>query len=241
MTAATFPWATRRVKSSNEILVYLNMGVGLIKDTALFSVLNGVMRATDNPHFGIGNLCCGRSCVCPDNSWDATVIQNKNTVAVGGLPVNSPLFAAIPDVIDPAGEGDIVNHVCLPTIEDDVLICHDQGASAQPGIVFQSIARKFNTIDHRIRQRPENSLTLQNLFVSSWVGLQRFMGVPCTAIIRVNPDGVGTFQEVHYYCDLVLTPVPMDSGEGNDPINISMSGDYSFAAIFANQAFDPLA
>lgn len=66
--------------------------------------------------------------------------------------------------------------------------------------------------------------------------MQRFMGVPCTVIIKVNPDGVGALQEVHYYCDVVMNPMPMDSGEGNDPINISMTGTYNFAAIFANPA-----
>lgn len=213
-----------KTKTSNEVLVYANLGIGL---TEYVAVMTDAGLQT-NPV-----TCCGGDCNCPPSSFQATVIQNRNNGAVGALPQYSPLYSAIEGVSNPASVGDIVTHVCLPNPDDDFLICFDQGASPSPGVPFRPVPVKFNPVDHYVRQRTENTITLNDLFVADHRGLQRIRGLPCTIIIKITPEGSGAYQEIQYYCNVTLTPSPMNSGsDGNASIDISMDGPFSFCAFF---------
>jgi len=227
-------YSTRRTKTNNEILVYYNLGVGMIDKVAVARD-NGVCI----PQKFDPQECCNDpindNCQCPSDFWAATVVPKFNRgPGDGSIPKQAPLFFAVEDYENPTVAGDVFWHVCLPPCENDKLICFDQGVVPNPGTIIRAIPRKFNPVNHYVLQRPENTLTLNDLFVSDRVGLQRIRGVPCTIIVKVNPDGAGAFQEIQYYCNVMLNPRPMNSGsDGNASIEISMEGTYSFCAIFS--------
>jgi hypothetical protein len=219
-----------KTKTSNDIQIYFNPYIG--------RVTHNVMHDGNN-HIATPVQCCvdpalEESCTCPVNSFEATVIQKKNQGAVGPLTAFSPLYAATRGRINPIAEADFVSWVCLPPPDYDTLICFDQGASVSPGVSHRPIPLKYNPVDHYVRQRPENTLTLNDLFVSNWDGLQRIRGIPCTIIIKVAVEGSSLYSEIQYYSNVLLSPSQMNSGsDGNASIDISMDGPFSFCAIFA--------
>lgn len=213
-----------RTKTNNEVMIYANLGVGLMKYTKI-KYNTGVATSPF--------VCCGGACDCPPVSFWATMTLNKNGGAIGPIPASAPLYAAAEGQHDPTVNGDMAGVACLPNPENDFLICFDQGAAPSPGLPYRPIPVKFNTVDHYVRQRPENTITLNDLFVADWQGLQRIRGIPVTIIIKVTPEGSGVFQEIQYYCNVILNPSPMNSGsDGNASIDISMDGPFSFCAIF---------
>lgn len=213
-----------RTKTSNEILIYANLGVGLMKFTKVF--YTGGLQTSPF-------VCCGGTCICPNNSFWATMTLNKNGGAIGPIVTASPLYAAAEGQHDPTIVGDMAGVACLPDPEDDFLICFDQGVNPTPGLPYRPIPAKFNAVDHYVRQRSENTITLNDLFVADYQGLQRIRGIPVTVIIKISPEGSGVFQEIQYYCNVILNPSPMNSGsDGNASIDISMEGPFSFCAIF---------
>jgi hypothetical protein len=222
-------------KTNNDILVYATTKIGIMERTKL--------RTDIGLHVGTIGCCGGQPtdehCSCPDPSIQATVTMNKNRGMVGPIGIHAPLYTSTIGHIDPVGMNDMVAHVCLPdpglNLENFQLICFDQGASPKPGVSHRAIPRKYNPIDHYVRQRPENTITLNDLFVASPWGLNRFRGIPCTILIAVTYEGTGLFTELQFYNNVLLNPTPMNAGsDGNASIDISMEGPFSFCAIFTN-------
>jgi hypothetical protein len=226
MPLPALAWSPR-TKTSNEVQVWANLGLGIIEYTkVLYDAPVGLQSAAFN--------CCGGACTCPLNSFVATRTINRNSGAVGTLPVAAPLYSAIEGDHDPIVVGDMVQQICLPNPEDDFLICFDQGAVSSPGMPYRAIPVKFNSVDHYVRQREDNTITLNDIYVSNRRGLQRIMGIPVTIIIKTTPEGSGIFQDIQYYSNVILSPSPMNSGsDGNASIDISMEGPFAFSAIFA--------
>lgn len=219
----------KKTKTSNEVLIYAHNHVGLQEEVQLHG------------NAAVPVQCCGGDCDCPAGAITATMTIGPNKGSIGGgvIPANAPLYSAA--VGDHLGTttiaGDMIAKVCLPdfdiTSDDMELICFDQGAVPNPGLSFRPIPVKFNAVDHYVRQRPENTITLNDLFVANNDGLNRFTGRPCTIIIVVNPDGAGAYQCIQYYCNVLLNPKPMNSGsDGNASIDISMEGSFSFYCAF---------
>lgn len=216
---------SKKTRTSNEVLVYYNLDVGL-KTKILHHNGAGVNEHTVES--------CGGDDACPGGSFTATFLEVENQGAVGTIPAKAPLLTAAEGEQQPGTAGDSATVVCLPDPTNDVLICFDQGAAPSPGLSVRPVPRKFNPVDHYVRQRSENSISLTDLHVSHWNGLQRIKGRRCTIIIKVSPDGTGVFSEIQYYCNVLLNPVPMNSGsDGNANIEISMDGSFSFACVFA--------
>lgn len=225
----TLVWSPR-TKVNGDVFIYFNPQKGQIKSFSQFS--GGEVVTAVNK-----NCMTNAPVACADGGgFDAGVIWSPNSVAVGGLPVNSPIYTALEGGISPGGEGDIVANVCLPDPANDVIICFDGGVDANPGVSYKPVPRKMFPVDHYVQQRPDNKITLNDTFVSNWIGLQRIKGVPVTIIVKVSPGGTGIFSEIQYYSGVVLDPQPMKSGEdANASVGITMQGYYEFCAIFAAQ------
>ncbi len=228
-----------KTKTGNDIQVYYNLGIGRIYKNLVYT--------GHSPH-GVTEapvVCCvdqrfTESCECPDPPGPldkVTIIMAKNRGVVGTLPKYSPLHTATLGEHPPTALGDIVAYACLPDPEDDKLICFDQGISVSPGVSTRAIPVKYNAADHHVRQRPENTITLNDLFVSNWEGVQRIRGIPCTIIIKIGVEGANVYTEIQYYSNVVLNPSPMNSGsDGNASIDISMEGNFAFSAIFSGSS-----
>jgi hypothetical protein len=222
---------TKKTKTNNEVTIWANLDVGRVVSTSIY--ISGQNRTTAFTHAS----CCTDLlgvCGCPVGSFAATVNMCKNVSAIGLLPPASPIFAAVEGTSPPGAEGDMVYNICLPNPANDFLICFDQGAAPSPGLSYKPIPLKYDPVSHYVRQRPENTITLSDLFVADRSGLQRIRGIPVTIIIKVSPDGCGVFQEIQYYSNVILNPKPMNSAaDGNASIEISMEGPFSFCAIFS--------
>lgn len=215
-------------RTGNEVWVYYNLGVGKRLETRFHD--GATVQTYTWAECGAG----GAAPVCPAGSFNATTVLMPSTGVSGSIPANSQPGLAVEADLDPTSEGDTFNYVCLPDPTDDVFLCMDQGFSATPGLPFMDIPVKFNAVDHRVRQRPENSLSLSERLVGNQSGLQRIAARPVTIIVKVSPNGTGTFSEIQYYCDVVLNPAPMSSeADGNASIVPSFDGTFAFHAIFS--------
>lgn len=208
-------------KVNNEVTVFANLGNG--------------MRTKQ---IGVGSTILDTSCVageeCPLGSFLASVVSFPNKGAIGTIPANSPTGTAAEGELTPTVLGDSVDVLCLPSPADDFLICYDQGIQVAPGETYRAISRKFNPVDHIVRTRGEQTLTLSDLFVSSWDGLQRIRGRRVTIIVKIAPGGGGVYSEIQYYVNVTLNTPPMNSAnDGNASIEIQASGPYSYFAVFS--------
>lgn len=168
------------------------------------------------------------------------ILTSCGNTAIGaaaplGIPANSPIYTAmIGGSAAPVGVGDSLLIADVPCWQDLTLVCYDQGGSPSPGIPYRAIPRKFNPVDHYVRIRPENRITLSELYVSNWDGLQRIKGCPCTVVVALMPSGFGAYQEIIYYCNVVFPPQGNNWGaEGNDSQTISLEGSFSFCAVLS--------
>ena len=209
-------------KTNNEVAIYANLGVGILKKINYFG---GSKTVTP----------CVAGEACPANSWDATFLSTiPNVGAVGTIPALSPLYSAAEGDQAPTVAGDISYVMCLPDISLDFLLCYSQGFQATPGQSYRPIPVKFNPVDHVVPQRSDNSLSLGDLFVSSWDGLQKIRGRRCTIIVYIYPNGGGQPQEIQYYTNAILNVPPMNMGDdGNASVTISGTGSYSFCGVFS--------
>lgn len=211
-------------KVGHDVAIYYNLDVGMIKK----NLYNGGSRVVTP---------CGGSQTCPAGSFDATVLTaviGANQPSFGGLPANAPLWSAFEGEVQPTADGVFADLVCLPNPTNDVLICFDGAVEASPGLTFRPIGRKYEMVDHYVRQRGENTLRISDTFVSNFAGLQRIRGRRCTIIAKIYPAGGGALQEVQYYSNVLLNMPTLSKGdEGNDSIQISAEGNFSIAAIFS--------
>lgn len=210
-----------KTKISNEVLIYANLDVGILKKQLGFGTSVNVTQ-------------CVSGEACPVGSFDATVLNFPNQGAVGVIPAKSPVFTAAEGEQAPTISGDVADVLCLPDPNNDFLICYDQGIQIGVGNVFRAIPRKFNPVDHVVRQRGDYSITLNDLLVSNWDGIRRISGRRCTIIAKIFPSGGGSPQEIQYYTNVTINAPPMNSGnDGNASIEIQGQGNFSFCAVFS--------
>ena len=215
-------------RTGNEVWIYYNLGVGKRLETRVHD------GTTVQTHVWTECGAGGVVPTCPAGAFNATVVELPSDGASGAIPANAQPGLAVEADLDPTSEGDTFNYVCLPDPANDVFLCQDQGFSASPGIPFTDVPVKFNAVDHRVRQRPENTLSLSDRLVGNQSGLQRIAGRPVTLIVKVSPNGTGSFSEIQYYSDVVLGPSPMNSeADGNALITSSMDGTFAFHSIFS--------
>lgn len=234
-----------KTRVAGEVLVYYNLGNGK-KIGALVVGADAVEKLPASS--------CGGSQDCPSGGFPAAVIIKPNeaalTVSSGGtFPLKSPVNAALEiddalsdDINDydltyaGAAVGDSVEVWCLPTPSDDVLICFEQGFSPEVGEVFRPVPRKMTPADHFVRQRPENSISLTDILVSAWDGLQRINGIRVTLIAKVYPDSGSTPSQINYYTGAQINVPSLDNpSDANESIEITGEGRFDQALIFAAQ------
>jgi hypothetical protein len=209
-----------KTKTGNEVTIWANLGVGILTNQLGFGVNNVVTQ-------------CVAGITCPSNSFSATVLNSPNKANIGTIPANSAVYTAAEGIQNPTLAGDVADVLCLPDPNNDFLICFDQGINVQLGQTFRQIPRKFNPVDHAVRQRGDYNLTLNDLYVSNIAGLQLVRGRPCTIIVKVAPDGGGSYSEIQYYTNVILNVPTMNTGnDSNASIEIQASGSFSFCAVF---------
>lgn len=208
-------------KIGAEILVYANLGVGILKQQLGFGSAVNITP-------------CVAGEVCPAGSFDATVLNFPNKGAVGTIPAQAPVYTAAEGIQNPTVQGDVADVLCLPNPADDFLICFDQGFQPTVGETFRAIPRKFNPVDHVVRQRGTYSLTLTDLYVSSWDGIERLRGRRCTIILKIMPGGGGSIQEIQYYTNVTLNVPPISTGNDvNASVEVQGTGNFSYCATFS--------
>lgn len=208
-------------KIGNDVAIYANYGNGVIKK----KLSNG------DP---VDVTSCAGTEECPAGSFDATVLTTPGVSAFGTLPANAPMFTAIEGETSPSDEGVLADLVCLPNPDDDFLICYDQSFDVTLGQLFRAVPRKYNSADHYVRQRAENSVRMTDLYVSNYAGLRSLNGRRCTLIAKVFPKGGGAIQETIYLSNVLLTVPPFSLGnDGNASIECSAEGSFNILAVFS--------
>lgn len=228
-----------KTKTGNEFYVYYNLGVGKVIGTIAY---DGTQVQK------VSQTGCGPERDNPVGGFAAAVNISENEAAIGDIPAQSPLFTAAEidsaqyseDINDytiaPTVKGDAVQIVTFPPVADDQLICYDNGFAFNPGQLFRAIPRKYNAADHFVRQRFEGSITLNDMYVSNWDGLQRIRGRLCTIIVRCMPDGGGLFSEIYYFGNVRVNPQMLNNpSDGNASMEISAEGNFSYVAVFSAQ------
>lgn len=235
---------TKATKVAGEVLVYYNLDSGR-RIGALVQGASGVeKRAADS--------CGGATETCPSGAFPAATIVRPNEAQI--VVTSGPTFEA-KSPVGIAGEidisldeditgydmaatnvGDSVDIWCLPDPSNDVLICFEQGFSPTTGEKFRAVPRKFQPVDHYVRQRSENSISLTDIFVSAWDGIERLNGITVTLIAKVFPDGGAVPSQLNFYQQVRLNVPSLDApAEANDSIEITGEGNFQEPLIFAAQ------
>lgn len=208
-------------KIGNDVLIFANLGNGVLKKR-LFQ--GGSTTVTS---------CAGNES-CPSGSFDATVLTTPNKLAFGGFVANSPMYTAKEGEISIGEAGTLADLICLPDPANDFLICYDSAFNPQHGNRFRAVPRKYNSADHYVTQRTENSLTISDMYVHNHTGLRSLNGRRCTIIAKVYPKGGGQIQETIYFSNVLLNMnLIQTQSDGNANIEISASGNFSITAVFS--------
>lgn len=208
-------------KTGNEVWIYYNLGNAVLKKRK--SSLADVIMPN-----------CGGVQSCPAGSWDASILSVTGPgAAFGGFLANAPIFSAVVGEVVPEA-GASIDLVCLPNWDDNILLCYDESFSETPGMPYRAIPRKFWNADHYVRQRADNTLRIDDKYVSNWDGLRAIAGRRVTIVVVVMPQGGAEISEVIYYCNFMCIPPAMNYGaDQNASIVLSGEGAYSIKAIFS--------
>ena len=229
----------KRTRVSGESLIYYNLGRAQ-KVGTLFKGESTIEKIPESS--------CGGTLQYPTSGFIAAVIKVPPEAAITIDSKIFPIKAPIGMAYEIAGSGTNINSytftggavgdqidiVMYPNPADDVLICFDRGLQATVGQSVRPIARKFNPADHYVRQTPENTLNLTDLYVGGLSGVRRLNGVEVTLVQRLLPDGGSVPCEIIYYSNVRLSVPPTNTGaEGGESIEIQASGNFGEYASFS--------
>jgi hypothetical protein len=229
----------KKSRVSGEALVYYNLGRAQ-KIGTLFKGASTVEKIPESS--------CGGTLSYPTSGFVAAVVKVPNEAAITidskVFPLKSPVGLAqeitslgtnINSYTFTGGNvGDQIDIVMFPYPGDDVLICYDRGLNATVGQSVRAIARKFNPADHYVRQLPENTLNLTDLYVGGLDGVRRLNGIEVTLIQRTVPDGGLVPNEILYFSNVRLSVPPTNSGaDAGESIEIQATGNFGEYASFA--------
>lgn len=229
----------KKTRVSGEALIYYNLGRAQ-KIGTLFKGESTVEK--------IAESSCGGTLTYPTSGFVAAVIKVPNEAAITidskTLPLKSPIGLAqeitnngtnINSYTFTGGAvGDQVDIVMFPDPANDVLICYDRGLNATVGQSVRAISRKFNPADHYVRQLPENTLNLTDLYVGGLNGVRRLNGIEVTLVQRTVPDGGQVPCEILYFSNVRLSVPPTNSGaDAGESIEIQATGNFGEYASFS--------
>lgn len=225
-----------KTRVSGEFYLYYNLQP---------AYYHGVIGMTDDGAQGRAETPCASSPVVPSGF---AVVRARTALKAGAsstwnggiLPAYAPpgqsaeaTSTAIPGTVTGAAVGDGVDVITLPHPAGDVLICFDQGFSAEAGDENRPIPRKFNPADHYVRQRPENTINLSDLLVCNLQGLARLRQRDCTLIGYFYPDGGAVASEIIYYTNVRLN-IPKDVPEdANESVRVNATGTFRDELVFS--------
>lgn len=126
-----------------------------------------------------------------------------------------------------AAAGDQFDVMFLPAPASDVLVCYDEGVSVEQGNMYKAIGRKFNPIDHWVRQRQMNQITLKELLVANEVGLSQIAQRDCCLIGKFFPDGGAVPSEIYYWTRCRLTKNDSIPEDVNESATVSLTGQFA--------------
>lgn len=237
----------RKTRVSGEHYLYYNLGIANYLGTV---GIDGSSNVAANPA-----TSCGTAGVNPASGFMVARMRRSmlslTDIAwtVGGLsgtiPGASPVgqacelgapLTSLPSTTTVSAvtgsPGDSIDVIVLPPPAGDVLICYDQGLNVDTGQENKAIARKFSAVDHFVRQRPDNKVSLKDLLCCNLQGLSKLRQRDFTLKSVFYPDGGAIPSEIRYYtnCRLsVPTDIPEDS---NESVMISAEGIFKDAIVF---------
>jgi hypothetical protein len=202
---------------------------------------------------------CGGSATPPPSGVYAirakTAIKASGEVAVsiGGLTATLPGLCPPGTTVEATGSGftppatpsgtaitggqpgDTFDVICLPSPASDILICYDDGFTMELGEISKPIPRKFNPVDHYVRQRPSNTLNIQNLYCCNLKGLSALAQRSCCLIGKLFPDGGGIPTEVLYWGNVRLTAPLQIPQDANESVIVQATGSFQDYMAFTAQ------
>lgn len=226
-----------KTRVGGEFFLYYNLGLANVLGTLgldgnsspVWQPAQSCGQSGENPSGGFTVAKAKKPLISTtDSTW------RVNALTGGILPGSSPigqaceLGAAVTSVtsytISGASAGDGVDIIVLPNPDDDVLICFDQGLSANIGAENRPVPRKFDPVDHYVRQRPENTISLKEIYCCNLRGLSLLRQRDVTLIGKWYPDGGAIPSEIVYFTGVRLN-IPMDIPEdSNESATISAEG-----------------
>ena len=147
-----------------------------------------------------------------------------------GLTIAVPSAANVA-VVD-AEAGDSADIIILPNPADDVLICFDQGLNIEVGDTQRPIGRKFEQVDHYVRVRPNNQLTLADLYVCNMKGLASLQQRQVTLKYVVYPDGGAVPSEIGYFTNVRLNIPKSIAEDPGESVKVNATGMFNEMLVF---------
>jgi hypothetical protein len=162
----------------------------------------------------------GKTGVIPAYSPPGTSVELDNAPVIT-LPVSAGQVS-----VSGGTAKDAVDVIVLPRSANDVLVCYDQGLNADVGDENRAIPRKFDPVDHYVRQRPTNTISLSELYVSNLKGLSQLRNRDVTLIGKFFPDGGAVPSEIEYLTGVRLNVPRNIPEEANDSVQVNATGTF---------------
>lgn len=129
--------------------------------------------------------------------------------------------------------GDSADLIVLPNPANDILICYDQGLSSETPDENRAIPRKFNSVDHYVRQRVEKTLSVSDLKVCNIEGLAKLKNRDVCLIGKYFPDGGAVPSEIIYYTRVRLSVPEEIPEDANESVLSNATGSFRDRIVFS--------
>jgi len=235
----------RKTRVGGEFYLFYNLGQA-------YKYGSIGIDAAGNPQYRANARCSGDGSL-PVSGFAAVRALTplgalESTWSVGAneavLPAMSPpgqaselgLTIAVPSQANIDGEGNVgdsVDIIILPNPADDVLICFDQGINIEEGDTQRAIGRKFEPVDHYVRTRPNNQLTLADLYIDNMEGIAVLKQRMVTLKYVVYPDGGAVPSEIGYLTNVRLNVPKSIAEDPGESVKLNATGSFNEALIFS--------
>lgn len=149
---------------------------------------------------------------------------------VGVMPANSPqgrsvdvtpdapsdLFKTVSSIAVSGGvAGDKVEVMTVPLAATFTLLSYFESIEFPVGPYLRSIPDRYDTSDHKKRQRQENRITMSQLYQNHADGMARIEGREVTLMLQVEDDGGGSITETIF----------LSKADTSTPVNFAKEAD----------------
>ncbi len=131
-------------------------------------------------------------------------------------PSLSEFFETVTGIAVSGGtNGDKVEILTVPVAASFTLLSYMESVEVNTGAYLRSIPNRYDSSDHKKRQRQENQITMSQLYQNHTDGLAQIEGSEVTLMLQIEDDGGGAITET----------IMLSAADVSTPVNLAKDAD----------------